>query len=136
MASENTYSLTHILLLESLFSRAWTINFEDARFKNNIDIEVNNSGIENDVSVTVQLKYRAGIDENVEISADIKMVGVFSLPAESDLPREQFLSANAPAIIFPFIREHLASLSVKAGINPILLQPINFVKLSATKSNK
>ena len=60
------------------------------------------------------------------------MVGIFECPTETDvqLSIENFSKVNAPAIIFPFVREHLASVSMKAGINPILLPAVNFVKLA------
>ncbi|NCD10471.1 MAG: preprotein translocase, partial [Negativicutes bacterium] len=35
-------------------------------------------------------------------------------------------NVNGAAIIYPYIREHLTSLSVKAGVGIILLPPANF----------
>jgi preprotein translocase subunit SecB len=135
MSNFNSYTLSHILLIESNFSRSWIINFENPEFSNNIDIDVSDSRNEESLNVTVSLVYSAGVGEVNEIYAAIKMIGVFSLPKESAIPIGQFAKVNAPAIIFPFIREHLASLSVKANINPILLQPVNFVKRSKVDNN-
>lgn len=64
------------------------------------------------------------------------MVGLFTVPNNSPLPIEVFTNVNAPAIIFPFLREHLASISMKAGIQPIMLQPVNFVKNSEVEKNE
>ncbi|GAB4130821.1 MAG: hypothetical protein OHK0045_17840 [Raineya sp.] len=76
-------------------------------------------------------------DKEKEIEASIRMLGTFQCPENPHIPIEDFAKINAPAIIFPFVREHLASVSMKAGINAILLPPINFVKMSEkTKKNQ
>ncbi len=123
------------MLLESSFSRKWIINVDDQDFVSDTKIAITNAGTPDSFNVTVHLTYVAGKGDDHEISADIKMVGVFSLPEDSVLPHEQFVNVNAPAIIFPFIREHLSSLSSKAGLNPILLQPVNFVKMAQDKND-
>lgn len=64
------------------------------------------------------------------------MLGVFEFGENLSLPLESFANINAPAIIFPYIREHLSNVSMKAGIQPILLPPINFVQLAKDKQKK
>ncbi len=51
----------------------------------------------------------------------------------------QFADNNAGAIIFPYIREIIASTTLKSGINPIILQPLNIpalIKQSKEKKKK
>jgi len=123
------YTLVNIILLESNFQRDWILNLQDPNFLNNTEIKINSQKSPEHLSVTLDLTYTAGLkDGKTEMKADIKMLGVFTVPEESELPLETFANINAPAIIFPFLREHLASLSMKAAINPIMLQPVNFVK--------
>lgn len=62
------------------------------------------------------------------------MFGEFGTDVDDQKILQQFADINGPAIIFPFLREHLASMSLKAGIPPIMLPPINFIKLSASKT--
>lgn len=133
MSEQKSYNLQAILLLESEFTRTWTIDFENPEFSNNVDINVEDARQENFLNVIVILSFKAGVKDDIQINARIKMVGVFSTPTSPDLDIDQFASVNAPAIIFPFLREHLSSLSVKAGISPILLAPVNFVQHSALK---
>ena len=128
MATPSSFTLTHLILLESNFKREWTINLDNPDFKNDVNLEISDNIIENVLSVFVKVVFTAGIGDFKEIKADIQMVGVFNIEDINDFPAEQFAKVNGPAIIFPFIREHLSSLSLKAGVNPILLQPINFVK--------
>jgi preprotein translocase subunit SecB len=56
------------------------------------------------------------------------MVGVFECVGESELKDyDLFGRVNGAAIIFPYIREHISGLSLKAGLGPIILPPVNFV---------
>ncbi|MDI6798319.1 MAG: protein-export chaperone SecB [Desulfatibacillaceae bacterium] len=61
----------------------------------------------------------------------IVFAGSFALDepmAKNDL--ERLASINCPAILWPFVRQHLADLTAKAGFSPLLLPVINFVTLS------
>ena len=129
-SSKDSFELLNVILLESNFKRNVEINYTSSEFKSNIDINIGNRIKDNMLFVELSLTYFAGVEENKEIQSFIKMVGVFQCPENPALPIETFGKINAPAILFPFIRENLASVSMKAGINAILLPPINFVKLS------
>lgn len=39
-------------------------------------------------------------------------------------------TVNAPAIVFPFVRAFITTISVNAGYNPIILPAINFAKMA------
>jgi preprotein translocase subunit SecB len=63
------------------------------------------------------------------------MAGVFR--KSETVTEEQFnnfCDINAPAIIFPFVREIIATQTAKAGVQPVVIQPINFVELAQNKS--
>jgi preprotein translocase subunit SecB len=64
------------------------------------------------------------------------MIGVFICDSDAIIPIDQFAKANGPAIMFPFLREHLASITLKAGISPILLPSVNFIRLSEENKAK
>ena len=65
------------------------------------------------------------------------MIGEFRLIGETPLATnlENFGRINGAAIIFPYIREHISSLSIKAGIPPIVLPIVNFLN-SANQKQK
>lgn len=78
----------------------------------------------------LELTIKTSKEEKIPFEAEIKMVGLFEL---INIPTDQhanFLKVNAPAIVFPFIREHLASLTVKAGFQPVLINTVNFVQMA------
>lgn len=135
MSSNSSYRFLNVVLLESSFKRGAEINFGDPEFKNNINADIETKIEDNKLFVTLHLDFKAGKQDDFRILSKISMLGVFEIPEVEDpqLNIDYFGSVNAPAIIFPFVREHLASVSMKAGINPILLPPINFVHLASKK---
>jgi len=57
-------------------------------------------------------------------------VAVFSpLEGEENMPIEFFVESNAAALMFPFVREHVSTITQKAGLRPVLLPPINVAAL-------
>ena len=129
------YKLHEVILLESSFSRELNINFEDPDFTTNLNIGIEDQVKDNLIYIIVELLFSVG--KNKEVNSKIKMLGVFEFSENTPLTSEEFAKKNGPAIIFPFLREHLATLSMKAGIAPILLPPINFVKMAEeTKKQK
>ncbi len=126
------YEIISVILLESSFKRVAQISFPIENPE--LDIEVQPAANADEIHVGVALLFKAKKNEVVEIDAQIKMVGIFKIASDTpELDKNTFAKINAPAIIFPFIREHLASLSLKAGVPPILIPPINFVKLAKQK---
>ncbi len=129
-----TYKLLHIIMLESYFKREANIDFNNVKFHNDIDLQMDSKQQDLLLYVSVTLHFNARSGDKILIGSKISMTGLFEIPKEKPvLSVEDFSKINAPAIIFPFIREHLANMSMKAGIQPILLPPINFVKLAEEK---
>lgn len=75
--------------------------------------------------------HSTGSDNSVEFS--IVYAGEFQLAADETDAVDRLIKINCPGILFPFVREHLADLSRRAGLEPILLEPVNFVALARAK---
>ena len=56
---------------------------------------------------------------------EVTVEGVFEGDNNEDL--EKFSHVHAPAHLFPFIREIIANTTMRAGIPPVLLPPVNLV---------
>ena len=125
---ESGFKINNLLLLESTFSRIINVTFDNPEIVKNIDVAVNVSVNENTVIVTEEIKYDQIFNEVTEVSATIKMVGVFEKFGDSILDLENFGNINGAAIIFPYIREHLTNLTSKAGLGLIIIPPFNFTK--------
>jgi len=54
------------------------------------------------------------------------MIGFFSvIKGQENMGLEEYSSLNAPAAVFPYIREVIASTTQKAGIAPVIIPPVN-----------
>lgn len=125
---ESGFRINNLLLLESNFKRINNVQFDNKDVPQlNIKTEVRVQGKIISVVETVTLTQTR--DNNEQFSFMIKMAGVFECIGESELTNyEEFGKVNGAAIIFPYIREHITNLSVKAGLGPIILPPVNFTK--------
>lgn len=123
------YRVVSILLLESSFAREAGIEAGIINdIENLIDVipEAHETTPDNKFAVTLTIEYKGLYSERQICIAKIKMGGVFEKYGEPSLPDDKFKSINGPAIIYPFIREHLHNLCLKAGIANVLLPAVNF----------
>jgi preprotein translocase subunit SecB len=130
MESNENISISNIVLMESNFFRDKIIDFSDPNLKNNINIHLDNVVADNFLETTLMVTFTAVINEKTIVEAKIKMLAIFEFTTISSVNLETFKEINAPAIIYPYIREHLTSLSTKALLTPIIIPPVNFVKLA------
>lgn len=128
------YKIERIALIKSNFERENIISINPDSFKPNFDIKIIEGKLNdaNKFTVGLNIVYTETVLDKTspQIKADITFVGQFEKFGESKVTIENFTRVNAPAIIFPFIREHLATLSIKASLKPILLEPVNFFDLN------
>ena len=69
-------------------------------------------------------------DEGSKLLIKVAFLGQFSTQIEKkNMIINDFLNLQAKAIILPYIREHVAALSIKAGLKPIILPPVNILAL-------
>jgi preprotein translocase subunit SecB len=126
------YKLHSIVLMESAFKRASEILYDHPDFNNKIAVKIEVMPQEGSALFVVGLsvEYTAGIALENTIVINVNMTGNFEATNASSIEIQKFGRINAAAIIYPFIREHIANLSVKAGMNMILLPTFNFVQLA------
>lgn len=68
-------------------------------------------------------------DENKALDIRVKAQGLFEF--DSDLkPKEKdtFFRTSAPAILFPYVRAYITTLSSLSGIKPVILPTLNMSK--------
>jgi len=79
----------------------------------------------------VALKIR-NESENSPFNFDVVFEGIFEFDTRVEISNENFQNIgliNCSAIIFPFVREHLADLTRRSGLPAFHLPPVNFVRL-------
>jgi preprotein translocase subunit SecB len=65
-------------------------------------------------------------DKNNALSIAVKAEGYFEFDEGLDEDmKDGFFNANAPAILFPYIRAYISTLSTLSGIKPIVLPTLN-----------
>ena len=63
------------------------------------------------------------------VGIDIEMRGFFEFDQDLKEPEKaMFFTGSAPAIMFPYLRAYISTLTAIAGIDPIILPTINFVE--------
>lgn len=126
------FQLKSIILVDSHMSRKPNVNFKELQ----LDVEIGTGvGVKDNVvnvKLSVNVKQMENGIEQSKMSAT--MVGTFEKTGETPLnDMEEFGRINGASIIFPFLREHIANLAMKAGLGPIMLPPVNFQKLNKKK---
>lgn len=79
--------------------------------------------------VVVTATVTAKIGEKVMFLIEVRQAGVFQVHNVPTKDLEQILAVMCPNILFPYLREVVSDVSVRAGFAPVLLNPINFEAL-------
>lgn len=81
----------------------------------------------NSYLINMELEVKAN-DDSLNIFC--KAVGLFETAEviTEDFKQSFFVTVNSPAILFPFIRSYINTISSNSGIPPIILPSINFSK--------
>ena len=65
-------------------------------------------------------------DKDSVLSMAVKAEGFFEFDSELDEEmKDDFFNTNAPAILFPYIRAYISTLSTLSGLKPIILPTLN-----------
>jgi len=128
--------LEHIILMSLSFDRAPIITIEDkSKVSQNTSVDVTPIEVQSDqFAVQLTVDHSIKYDEKNIVSIKVAYSGTFKKIGENTAEElDTFLNVNAPAIIFPFVREVIASMTSKAMVGAILIQPVNFVELYKSK---
>jgi preprotein translocase subunit SecB len=97
-----------------------------------MDMQLNTQSapVEDDIfECILSLTITAKIGDKVAFLVELQQAGVFrikNIPAEA---MEPALGVGCPNILFPYAREAVSDVILKAGFPPLLLQPVNFEAL-------
>lgn len=76
------------------------------------------------VAVTATVTARIG--EKIMFLIEVKQAGIFRMHNVPATDMEPILAVMCPNILFPYLREVVSDVSVRAGFAPVLLNPVNF----------
>lgn len=80
------------------------------------------------VTVTAKLK-----EEKIMFLVEAQQAGIFKIQNVAEPEVNQVLSIACPNIIFPYLRETVSDVVVRAGFPPVMLNPVNFEALYQQK---
>jgi preprotein translocase subunit SecB len=76
--------------------------------------------------VTVTATVTAKTGDKVMFLIEVKQAGIFTVRNLPEAEMEPVLAVMCPNILFPYLREVVSDLAVRAGFAPVMLSPINF----------
>lgn len=125
---ESGYQILNILMVENSFARQPNIDFVENNISNQLDVDSNHHFI--DDLIIVECKIKFSISRGADVLADFnaKMVGSFKQIGSPELKKEDFASVNAPAIIYPYMREFISSIALRSGLGGVFIPPLNFIR--------
>lgn len=94
-----------------------------------IDVQLNTQAAsieENMFEVVVMTTVTARLGEKVIFLIEAKQAGIFRMRNVPAPELEALLAVMCPNILFPYLREVVSDVSVRAGFAPVLMNPINF----------
>lgn len=94
-----------------------------------IDIELHTASAaiaEGVYEVNVNTTVTAKVAEKIMFLIEAKQAGIFSIRNLAAPELEAVLAVMCPNILFPYLREVISDVSVRAGFPPIFLNPVNF----------
>ena len=82
-----------------------------------------------EVTVTVTVTAKLTEKNQVMFLIEAKQAGIFQLRNLPPEEQETVLGVVCPNILYPYLREVVSDVAVRAGFAPVLLNPINFEAL-------
>ena len=74
-------------------------------------------------------------EKNNLLKINVKTTSYFSYEEEGSLTENKFFTTNAPAIVYPYIRAYIATLSAQSGIGTITMPAMNLSPLGDILKN-
>jgi preprotein translocase subunit SecB len=140
MSEENTAAPNPLFNIEKLYVKDLSLEIPHApaifleREQPQIELQLNTEStlVEDgvfDVALTVTVTARLVEKGKVMFLIEAKQAGVFVV---RDLPQEdlnEVLGIVCPNILYPYLREVVSDMAVRAGFSPVILNPVNFEAL-------
>lgn len=105
----------------------------------NLDINTKQVALQDglhEVVLTVTAKVKEKDSEAVYFLIEIQQAGLFRTANIPDAELRRVLATVAPSTLFPYAREAVDSMAIKAGFPPLRLAPINFDALLKAAADK
>ena len=89
-----------------------------------------------EVTVTVTVTAKLAEKDKVMFLVEAKQAGIFQIRNIPAGETESILAVVCPNILYPYLREVVSDVVVRAGFAPVILSPINFEALYQQQKQK
>ena len=86
--------------------------------------------------VAIKVTVTSKIEDKTVFLVEVTQAGIFQIRNVSEENLEMIVGITCPNILFPYARETVSDLVVRAGFQPVLLNPINFEALFAQQKQQ
>lgn len=101
-----------------------------------LKIRIDPEGVINNETSIFSLTMKVFInDKNDHLKINVDIVGQFKFNNREDSKIEDFLYLNAPAILFPYVRAYINTLTSLSGNRPVVLPTLNLSGLRENLKN-
>lgn len=77
-------------------------------------------------NLTIEITTTVKELEKSLFSLSTTFVGLFAVvPGQENMTLEEFAQVNGPALMFPYIRELIADITLRSGLKPVIFPPLN-----------
>jgi len=99
-----------------------------------IQLETNTQRLGEDVyEVALTVTVTTKLPEKTVFLVEVVQAGIFRVRNVPEENLEPLLSIACPNILFPYVREVVSDVVSRAGFSPVILQPVNFEVLYASR---
>jgi preprotein translocase subunit SecB len=104
-----------------------------------ISVELSNTGqlVEDGIfEVALKVTVTSKIEDKTAFLVEVTQAGIFSIRNVPEENMEMIIGITCPNILFPYAREAVSDLVVRAGFPSVLLNPVNFEALFAQQKEQ
>jgi preprotein translocase subunit SecB len=124
------FSMQKIYLKKNIFTspNSASVFGTDWKPETTLDLNIANTAIDDDgrYEVIISVKVTATNENIVAFSHEVDQAALFLISGFPDERLEEALNSACPLIMFPYLRETIDHVLMKAGYPPLMLAPINF----------
>ncbi|GAB6035132.1 protein-export chaperone SecB [Galenea microaerophila] len=94
-----------------------------------VDLNVESTALdaENGIyHVAIRVTTTTKVGEEVAVLCEVEQAGIFTIIGYAEDEIAYLLGAQCPNVLFPYAREAISELVMRAGFPPLLLEPVNF----------
>lgn len=95
--------------------------------KLNLEINTSNTLLEKNVyEVVLDITATVSNNDNVAFLSEVKQAGIFTIEGAPEDQLDHLLGSFCPNILFPYAREAVSDMVIKASFPQLVLAPVNF----------